>query len=132
MAIKPKPAVPGVGLSPSMAIAAVALAAIVAHLLLRLFVGERIAVGTLQWSTAPLVFALVAGGIPLVWELIVKAVRLEFSSDLLAGISIVTALVLGEYLAGTLVVLMLSGGQALESFAVRHASSALEALASRM
>jgi hypothetical protein len=38
-----------------------------------------------------------------------RAIRLEFSSDLLAGISIVTALLLNEYLAGTLVVLMLSG-----------------------
>ncbi len=39
---------------------------------------------------------------------------------------------LGEYLAGTLVVLMLSGGQALEAYAVRSASSVLEALARRM
>ncbi|MEO8495293.1 MAG: heavy metal translocating P-type ATPase, partial [Planctomycetota bacterium] len=52
--------------------------------------------------------------------------------DLLAGISIVTAVVLGQYLAGTLVVLMLSGGEALEAYAVRSASSVLEALAKRM
>jgi heavy metal translocating P-type ATPase len=39
---------------------------------------------------------------------------------------------LGEYLAGSLVVLMLSGGEALESFAVRRASSVLDALARRM
>src|SRR5262249_8413383 len=38
----------------------------------------------------------------------------------------------GEYLAGTLVVLMLSGGEALEAYAVRRASSALSALAQRM
>ncbi|MCA9753829.1 MAG: heavy metal translocating P-type ATPase, partial [Gemmatimonadetes bacterium] len=55
-----------------------------------------------------------------------------FGSDLLAGISIVTSVILGEYLAGTLVVLMLSGGQALENYAVRSASSVLEALARRM
>ena len=41
-------------------------------------------------------------------------------------------MVLGEYQAGTLVVLMLSGGEALEAYAVRSASSALEALARRM
>jgi heavy metal translocating P-type ATPase len=46
--------------------------------------------------------------------------------------SILTAIVLGEYLAGVLVVLMLSGGAALESFAVRRASSVLDALARRM
>jgi heavy metal translocating P-type ATPase len=83
-------------------------------------------------ATVPLLAALLAGGIPLVAELTLRLVRFEFSSDLLAGISIVTAVILGEYLAGTLVVLMLSGGQALENYAVRRASSALHALARRM
>jgi heavy metal translocating P-type ATPase len=39
---------------------------------------------------------------------------------------------LDEYLAGTFVVLMLSGGGALETYAVRSASSVLEALAKRV
>jgi heavy metal translocating P-type ATPase len=64
--------------------------------------------------------------------LVAGLVRGRFGSDLLAGISIVTSVLLGEYLAGTLVVLMLSGGQALEAYAVRRASSALAALARRM
>ncbi len=51
---------------------------------------------------------------------------------MLAGLSIVTAIVLHEYLAGALVVLMLSGGKALESYAVRSASAVLQALAKRM
>jgi heavy metal translocating P-type ATPase len=76
--------------------------------------------------------ALGLGGVPLVAELAAGVLRLEFGSDLLAGLSIVTAILLGEYLAGTLVVLMLSGGAALESFAVRRASSVLDALAERM
>jgi heavy metal translocating P-type ATPase len=80
----------------------------------------------------PLLFALIAGGAPLVLDLALKAMKAEFGSDLLAGISMVTALLLGEYLAGTLVVLMLSGGAALEAFAVRRASSVLEALARRV
>ena len=84
------------------------------------------------WSAMPLIVALLVGGIPLVWGLAIRLAHYEFSSDLLAGISIVTALLLGEYLAGTLVVLMLSGGQALEAYAVRRASSALSALAKRM
>ncbi len=58
--------------------------------------------------------------------------RCQFGSDLLAGISIVTSGLLGEYLAGSLVVLMRSGGEALEAYAVRSASSVLEALARRM
>ena len=57
---------------------------------------------------------------------------MQFGSDLLAGISIVTSAILGEYLAGSLVVLMLSGGEALEAYATRSASSVLQALARRM
>ncbi len=76
--------------------------------------------------------ALGLGGGPLVAELLVGLYQRKFGSDLLAGISIITAVLLGEYLAGTLVVLMLSGGEALESLAVRRASSVLDALAGRM
>ncbi len=80
----------------------------------------------------PLWLALGLGGLPLVWDLLVKLARREFGSDLLAGISIITSILLGEYLAGTLVVLMLSGGEALEAYAVRGASSVLRALSRRM
>lgn len=80
----------------------------------------------------PLIVALVVGGIPSVARLIWKAIHGEWSSDILAGISIVTSVALNEYLAGTLVVLMLSGGAALEAYAVKRASSALGALAKRM
>ncbi len=106
-------------------IAGLALAAIGCHL------GMRYALH-LPWSNVPLIVALVLGGGPLVLELLRKLLRREFGSDLLAGISIVTSVLLGEYLAGTLVVLMLSGGEALEAYAVRSASSVLEALARRM
>ena len=88
--------------------------------------------GGFDWATWPLLVALAFGGLPLVIGLLRDVLRLQFGSDLLAGFSIVTALILGEYLAGVLVVLMLSGGQALEAYAVRRASSALAALARRM
>jgi cation transport ATPase len=58
----------------------------------------------------PLYAVLVVGGVPLVLSLALKLVRREFGSDLLAGISIVAAVLLEEHLAGALVVLMLSGG----------------------
>jgi heavy metal translocating P-type ATPase len=45
--------------------------------------------------------------------------------------SIVTAILLEEYLAGSLVVLMLSGGETLENYAIRTASRMLEVLAKR-
>jgi len=83
-------------------------------------------------SNLPLFAALVLGGAPLVWELFQKLLRREFGSDLLAGISILTAIVLREYLVATIVVLMLSGGEALEAFATARASSVLDALARRM
>src|SRR5580692_5993559 len=108
-------------------IASLAIAAILLHLILRL--GLRTDPGRAE---IPLLAALALGGTPLVYELLRKLLRREFGSDLLAGISIVTAVLLGEYLAGAVVVLMLSGGKALESYAVRSASSVLRALAQRM
>src|SRR5271165_4486656 len=83
-------------------------------------------------SNLPLFAALLVGGIPLVWELLKKLVRRDFGSDLLAGVSILTAIVLREYLVAAIVVLMLSGGEALEEFATARASSVLDALARRM
>ena len=108
-------------------IASVAVIFITAHLFLR-FVFNVPEI----FQDVPLWIVLIVGGIPLVFDLFVKLLRLEFSSDILAGISIVTAVLLDQYLAGSLVVLMLSGGQTLEQYAVRKASSLLEALAQRM
>jgi heavy metal translocating P-type ATPase len=113
-------------------IAVVAIAAIAAHLVLRFVAHASGEWRGIPLDQIPLLIALVIGGIPLVAELLVKVFRRQFGSDLLAGISIVSAVVLGEYLAGTLVVLMLSGGETLEAFAVRNASSVLAALAKRM
>ena len=113
-------------------IAGMALLAIACHLLLRFGVRAEGTFLALPLVDLPLVLALALGGIPLVLELLWKLLRREFGSDLLAGISIVTSILLGEYLAGTIVVLMLSGGEALEGYAVRSASSVLAALARRM
>lgn len=110
-----------------MAIALFTVVCIAGYALLRWTMGVDAA--RARWL---LDVALIVGGIPLVLELVLRAFRLEFGSDLLAGISIVTAVLLGEHLAGCLVVLMLSGGAALESYAVSRASSVLEALARRM
>src|SRR5688572_19297384 len=108
-------------------IAAIAVVGIAAHLVMRW--------GPVAWraaQAAPLYVVLAAGGLPLVVSLALKLVRRQFGSDLLAGISIVASVLLEEYLAGALVVLMLSGGQALEVFALGRASSVLQALARRM
>jgi heavy metal translocating P-type ATPase len=113
-------------------IAVLTLAAIGLHLVLRFGVRTEVTVSGRPLDQLPLLASLVFGGIPLVCGLLLKLSQREFSSDLLAGISIVTSVLLREYLAGSLVVLMLSGGEALEAYAVRSASSVLEALARRM
>ena len=113
-------------------IALLATIAIVVHLSLRFTTSGSAMAGPLRLMDWPLIVALVFGGLPLVAELLWKLVHFQFGSDLLAGLSIVTSILLGEYLAGTLVVLMLSGGEALEAFAVKSASSVLDALARRM
>lgn len=108
-------------------IAGLAIAGILAHLALRWGSDASPAAAAL-----PLYVVLAGGGVPLVLSLAIKVVRREFGADLLAGISIVAAVLLQEYLAGALVVLMLSGGEALEAFALGRASSVLQALARRM
>ena len=113
-------------------IAVLAIVAIAAHLVIRYTSTPGLPVAAVNAQDIPLFAALLFGGVPLVWELLVKLLKGQFGSDLLAGISIVTSVLLGEYLAGTLVVLMLSGGEALESYAVANASSVLRALARRM
>jgi heavy metal translocating P-type ATPase len=108
------------------------MVAIAMHLALRWSLRGSEFFGSYSLAEWPLIVALVGGGLPLVVELIWKLLHREFGSDLLAGISIVTSIVLGEYLAGTLVVLMLSGGEAIEAYAAHRASSVLEAIARRM
>lgn len=83
------------------------------------------------YSDYPLYAVLLVGGGFLVLELLRKMFRLEFGSDLVAGLSIITAVILEQYLAGSFVVLMLSGGQALENYAIGTASKVLETLAKR-
>ena len=111
----------------AVSITTAAIAGITLHVLLR-YVFHT---GTLIFF-APLYAVLLSGGTPLVAELVRKLAKREFGSDLLAGISIVTSVFEGEYLVGAIVVLMLSGGTALEAYASRRASGVLKALARRM
>lgn len=108
-------------------IALLALAAILLHLVLRYISNAP----RTAWQ-APLIVALIAGGLPLILRLTRKLLQREFGSDHLAGVSIITSVILGEYLVGVIVILMLSGGTALEQLASRRASSVLDALARRM
>ena len=80
----------------------------------------------------PLFLTLVIGGGPILFELIRKLLKRELGTDVLAGVAIVTAVLLGQYLVGAIIVLMFSSGIALEQYATHRASSVLEALAERM
>ena len=108
-------------------IAGFAIVAILLHLVLRFAFRT-----TAEIYQIPLLATLVLGGLPLLYELLGKVLKREFGADLLGGISIITSVLLGEYLAGSIIVLMLAGGEALESYALRSASSVLAALAKRM
>ena len=105
-------------------IAILAFVCIVLHLVLR-----ASGVTSHPW---PLWIALGAGGLPLVAGLLSKVLKLQFGADLLGGISIIVSILLGEYLAGAIIVLMLSGGEALETYAMSNATSVLSALAKRL
>ncbi len=107
-------------------IAVLALVGIVAHLILRYLLPSLSA-----YQLYPLYATLLIGGGPLVFDLFKKLISFQFGADLLAGMSIITSVFLDQYLAGSLVVLMLAGGETLENYAIRTASKVLEALAKR-
>jgi heavy metal translocating P-type ATPase len=72
---------------------------------------------------------------PVVWGTLRGAAAGHFAADLVASFAIVGALLLGEPLAGLVVVLMQTGGEALERYAEGRASAAvreLEAAAPRI
>jgi heavy metal translocating P-type ATPase len=112
-------------------IAAISLAAIAVSIVLWLSTTGDSELLHVRLDEVPLLVAL-AASLPLLWRIFLRVTRREITADLLAGISIFAAVILGEYLAGTIVVFMMSGGQALEALAVRRASFALAALASRV
>jgi len=120
---------PSIDTSPrgAKAVAVMAVAGIAVHLAMRLA-----SYNLRHWADVPLYVTLLAGGLPLLVQLARKLWAWEFGSDFLAGVSIVTAVLLRQYLVGAIVVLMLSGGTALEEYASRRASHVLDELAKRM
>ena len=80
----------------------------------------------------PLLFIIVIGGIPLFLQIIIKLLNRNIGADSLAAIALITGVILHEYLAATLIILMLASGQTLERYAMRKASSVLLALVARM
>jgi heavy metal translocating P-type ATPase len=115
------------GMSWNWVAAAVSLLAILLHLLSRYLLDHP-----QNLAAIPLWAAILTGGLPLLRDLAIQVWKRQFGADFLAGLSIVTAVLMGELLVATIIVLMLSGGQALEEYATRRASYVLDALARRV
>ncbi|KJL19919.1 Cadmium, zinc and cobalt-transporting ATPase [Microbacterium azadirachtae] len=78
--------------------------------------------------------ATIVVGAFVVWTLvgmIREMIRGRFGLDVLAIVAMAATLLVGEYVAALIIVLMLSGGEALEDFAARRAKRELTALLER-
>lgn len=80
----------------------------------------------------PLLIAIIIGGIPSILHILLKLMKGDLGADSLAAIALITAVILNQYLAAVIIILMIFSGQSLEAFAMRKASSVLLALAKRM
>lgn len=85
-----------------------------------------------HYNNFPLFSVFLVGGLPLIAQIMVKSFKGNMGADTLGAIELIVAVILGQYLAAALIVLMLAGGQALEKYAMHRASSVLQALAMRM
>ncbi|MGW9628785.1 heavy metal translocating P-type ATPase [Microbacterium sp. NPDC055521] len=65
------------------------------------------------------------------WDMVRDILRGHFGLDILALVAMVATLLVGEYIASLVIVLMLTGGEALEDYASRRAARDLTALLDR-
>ncbi len=88
-------------------------------------------VGQGQYAKVIWEIGLVGAGLPVVLRTIRGIFRGAFATDVIASLSIVTAAIIYQPLAGLVIVLMQTGGEALEKFAERRASAAVSELEKR-
>jgi heavy metal translocating P-type ATPase len=97
--------------------------------LLCLAVGAaQLLAGPPAWARVTWMSGVVVLGAPIVFQTLRRALRGRFATDVVATVSIVGAIALDQPLAGLVIVLMQSGGEALERFAEGRASAAVRAL----
>src|SRR5438046_1635358 len=106
--------------SPRGALAAATIVVIVAGFVLKLAAPE--------WSSTVWLAGLVITGTPIVWRTVLEARHGRWATDVVAVLAIVGAVALRQPLAGLVIVLMRSGGEALEQYAAGRASAALREL----
>ena len=89
---------------------------------------ERYVLGLSRLRAGNLAAGLIGAGFPVVWRTLSSAMAGKYATDVVASLSIVTAGIIGQPLAGLVIVLMQTGGEALEHFAERRASAAVSEL----
>jgi len=89
---------------------------------------EGYVAGDWYYSKVVWELGLIGAGLPVVLRTIRGMFHGEFAADLVASLSIVTAAVIYQPFAGLVIVLMQTGGEALEKFAERRASAAVSEL----
>src|SRR6185503_1479489 len=81
-----------------------------------------------EWATRVWFVGLLAVGSPVLWRTLRHVARLHLATDVVAMLAIAGAIILGQPLAGLIVVIMQTGGEALERFAEGRASRAVRQL----
>jgi len=83
-------------------------------------------------SNIPYFIGFILGGVPMIYLVLQKLCNKNFGADSLAAIGIMSGMILGQYLATSIIILMLATGILIEKRAYQKASSVLAALAKRM
>jgi heavy metal translocating P-type ATPase len=79
-------------------------------------------------ATTVWMVGLAITGLPLVWRTLGQVLKGHFATDVVAMLAVVAAVLLHQQIAGLVIVLMQSGGEALERYAEGRASAAVRAL----
>lgn len=90
------------------------------------YLGQQATLGHYVWLAT-----LLVGGLPLVIATVRRLLRREFASDIIATLAILASIALDQAFAGVIIVLMQSGGEAIEDYAHRRATASLDRLTRR-
>ncbi|HTK56698.1 MAG TPA: heavy metal translocating P-type ATPase [Gemmatimonadales bacterium] len=80
------------------------------------------------WADLPWWAGILGLGVPMAARTVAGMLRGKFAADVVAALSVVTAIALAQPLAGLVIVLMQTGGEALARYAEGRASEAVRAL----
>jgi heavy metal translocating P-type ATPase len=75
-----------------------------------------------------ILYITILGTLPTLYNITLSTYKKQFGVDLIALVAIISTVVIGEHIAGGIILLMLSGGESLEKYAEGQAKNALENL----